>query len=325
VRINGVDTNSNIVSGNYIGLDSAGTSALLNTYEGVAITNGAAFNRIGGNSEGERNVIAAYYNGVEIEGSGSNYPHDNVVLGNYIGTDATGTVGFGVGTGVGINNGAHHNVIGGATIAERNIISGNGGRGINISGAGTDDNQVLGNYIGVDVTGSNPLGNPSDGIRIWLSAQDNTIGPGNIIANNGFQGIYIYGADTDRNVITQNSIYNHSNWNIALAADGANEGIAAPTIASVNFSPLTVSGSTSPACVGCTIEVFTSLSSYPAAGRTYLGTGTTDGSGNWTVSTPGLFGPYISATLTEATSGTSIYSNRVFTTITATYLPLIMK
>lgn len=93
----------------------------------------------------------------------------------------------------------------------------------------------------------------------------------------------------------------------------------------VNLSSLSVSGTTTPVCSGCTIEVFTSLDDYPAAGRKYLGTGVTDLSGNWTVSTPGLHGPYISATLTDATKGTSMFSNRIFTTIQALYLPLIMR
>jgi hypothetical protein len=72
--------------------------------------------------------------------------------------------------------------------------------------------------------------------------------------------------------------------------------------------------------------VFTSPApSFPGAGKSYLGTGTTDGSGNWTVSTPGLHGPYISATLTDAAKGTSMFSNRIFTTIQSLYLPLIMR
>jgi hypothetical protein len=323
IRISGTGTDFTVVSGNIIGLDISGTTALLNGWEGIHVTNDAAYTTIGGTSSGEGNVIVANYAPVKLETDANN----NTISGNLLGTDVTGTIGFGVGTGVSISSGAHDNTIGGSTIGERNVISGNGGRGLNIYGLGTDNNQVLGNFIGVDITGASPLPNPSDGIRIWDSAQDNTIGPGNIIANNGSQGIYIYGADTDRNFITQNSIYAHTNYNIALpyTPDGSNEDIVAPTVSSVSLSPLSVSGTTSPTCAGCTIEVFTSLSFSPAAGRKYLGTGTTDASGNWTVSTPGLHGPWISATLTDATKGTSMFSNRIFTTIQSLYLPLIMR
>jgi len=321
VRISGTGTNSNIVSGNIIGLDINGTAALLNFREGIAVANSADNTKIGGTTLNERNIIVASYAGVLLEVGASN----TTVSGNYIGTDITGTVGFGVGTGVVISSASHDNTVGGLTAAERNIISGNGGRGFNIYGAGTDHNQVMGNYIGVDVTGVNPLGNPSDGIRIWNSAQDNTIGPNNIIAYNGDQGIYIYGADTDRNIITQNSIYAHSQYNISMLTDGSNEDLAAPEITSVNLNPLSVTGTTSPACVGCTVEVFTSQVSYPRAGRTYLGSATTNGSGDWTVMTPGLHGPYITATVTDASKGTSMYSPSVFTPITSLYLPLIMR
>lgn len=324
VRIVGSGTDSTVVSGNIIGLDVTGTSALLNSGEGVYVAIDAANTIIGGDTSVERNVIAANLAAVKLESTA----HNNTVSGNYLGTDITGTVGMSVGTGVSIGSGANNNTIGGATVPERNIISGNGGRGINIFGLATDNNQVLGNYIGVDVFGSNPLSNPSGGIQIWNSAQYNTIGPNNIIANNGLEGIRIFGADTDFNFFTQNSIYNHSNYNIALpyVPDGSNEDITPPTITAVSLSPLSVSGTTAPICVGCTIEVFTSPApSSPAAGKTFLGSDTTDGSGNWTVSTPGLHGPYISATLTDASKGTSMYSNRVFTTITATYLPLIMR
>ncbi len=323
IRISGAGTDFTVVSGNIIGLDINGTTALLNGWEGVHVVNGAANTTIGGTTSGEGNVIVADYAPVKLDTNA----HDTTVSGNLLGTDITGTSGFGTGTGVAISGGAENNTIGGTTAGERNVISGNGGRGLNISGLGTDHNQVMGNFIGVDVMGVNPLPNPSGGIQIWDSARNNTIGPNNIIANNGLEGIRIYGADTDFNIFTQNSIYAHTNYNIALpfTPDGSNDDIIAPTTVSVSLSPLSVSGTTSPACVGCTIEVFTSLDDYPAAGRTYLGTGTTDGSGNWTVSTPGLHGPYISATLTDIAKGTSMFSNSIFTTIQALYLPLIMR
>ena len=323
VRISDTGTDYTVVSGNIIGLDISGTSTLLNGWEGVHVTIGAANTTIGGTTSGEGNVIVADYAPVKLDDGA----HHNTVSGNLLGTDITGTSGFGTGTGVSISSGAHTNTIGGTTVGERNVISGNGGRGINIDGTGTDDNQVLGNFIGVDITGVNPLPNPSGGIQIWSSAQDNIIGPGNIIANNGLEGVRIYGVDTDRNFFTENSIYAHTNYNIALpfTPDGSNEDIIAPTIVSVSLSPLSVSGTTSPTCAGCTIEVFTSLDDYPAAGRTYLGTDVTDISGNWTGSTPGLHGPYISATLTDSTKGTSMFSNRIFTTIQSLYLPLIMR
>ena len=333
IRISGAGTDYTVVSGNIIGLDINGTSTLLNGWEGVHVTNSAANTTIGGTTSGEGNVIVADYGAVKLDVGA----HDNTVSANLLGTDITGMVGMG-GGGVAIWSGAYDNTIGGPTFPERNVISGtgdsSGGVGVRINGVDTDDNQVLRNYIGVDITGSGPLPNgpgssTGSGVRIEAGAQSNIIGPFNIIAHHPGDGIYILDAATDFNIITKNSIYANANWNIALPnpnpPGGSNEGIIAPVTVSVSLSPLSVSGTTAPICASCTIEVFTSLVSYPPAGRKYLGTGTTDLSGSWTVSTPGLHGPYISATLTDSTKGTSMFSNRIFTTIEALYLPLIMR
>ena len=103
---------------------------------GVVIDGGASGNRIGtdGNSVddvGQRNVIAGSGNdGIDIYGSGTD---GNVVAGNFIGTDATGTRALGIaGNGVFLADGASFNWIGvnpnGGTAVgdEGNVISGNG-------------------------------------------------------------------------------------------------------------------------------------------------------------------------------------------------------
>ncbi|MDF1512604.1 MAG: hypothetical protein P1S60_02220 [Anaerolineae bacterium] len=323
IRISGSGTDLTVISANIIGLDISGTSALLNGREGVSVANGAANTTIGGATDGEGNVIVADYPAIELEVGA----HDNTVSANLLGTDISGMVGLGGGIGVEISSGAYNNTIGGTTPAERNVISGNGdsigGFGVRINDA--DGNELLRNFIGVDITGSGPLPNgpgssTGTGVKIENGAQSNTIGPYNIIANHPGDGISISGSTTDFNFITRNSIYANG---INIAPDGANEGITAPTVDSVSLSFLSVSGHTSPACIGCTIEVFTGPSS--SEGKTYLGTGTTDAVGDWTVITPGLHGPYITATLTDAAKGTSIFSGGLLTEITATYLPLIQR
>ena len=80
-------TMHNTVSGNYIGTDVNGTSALSNT-SGVWIGEGASYNTIGGDTPGERNLISGnVFEGVGIGCCGT---VSNVVSGNYIGTDAAG-------------------------------------------------------------------------------------------------------------------------------------------------------------------------------------------------------------------------------------------
>ncbi len=121
--------------------------------------------------------------------------------------------------GVLITNGATNNFIGTngdgvGDVAERNVISGNAVAGIDINGAGTDSNVIAGNYIGVDVTGGNALGNGTPGqfvapgVIIEAGAQGNRIGTNgdgladaaerNIVSGNVARGIVITDAGTDR-------------------------------------------------------------------------------------------------------------------------------
>ena len=113
-----------------------------------------------------------------------------VIAGNYIGTDPTGTRPDWNGPGVLINGGASGNVIGGATDADRNIISGNLQSAVFISDSGggstrTARNVVEGNYIGTDKDGLSSVPNFSPGTTsaVWINASDNLV-VGNLISGN---------------------------------------------------------------------------------------------------------------------------------------------
>src|SRR4030042_3002610 len=89
---------------------------------------------------------------------------NNVISGNYIGTDHTGTASLpNAQDGIRIYFGAHNNTVGGDSAIERNVISGNGRSGVRISGLGTDLNTISANYIGVDKNGAGAAGNVSGG------------------------------------------------------------------------------------------------------------------------------------------------------------------
>jgi hypothetical protein len=302
VNIAGTDTMSNTVSGNYIGTDMTGSSDLGNTFAGLRIASGAKNNTVGGQTAGERNVISGNnFYGVEIAGSGAD---GNIVCGNFIGTDATGTDVLGnTYDGVWIGTGAHNNIIGGQTAGERNVIAGSTGSGVHINGAGTDGNTVSHNFIGTDVTGSQDKGNNADGVTIDGSAQNNTIGPNNLVAHNDLRGVYVSGSTTTANTITRNSIYSQVGIGIYLLS-GGNGGILPPTIG-VAVDPCTVTGT---AVAGDTVELFTGPDE---EGKTYLATSVANGSGDWEVVGPFHFDTYVTATATDASGNTSEFSAQV--------------
>ena len=99
----------------------------------------------------------------------------NLVQGNLIGTNASGTAPLGNGLmGIGVTDGATGNTIGGTTPDERNVISGNAVDGVFISVSSTTENIVRGNFIGSDVTGTLDVGNTGGGVNV--SGNSNTIG-----------------------------------------------------------------------------------------------------------------------------------------------------
>src|SRR5204862_7786357 len=114
-------------------------------------------NSIGGNAAGAGNLMSGNGN----EGIIINIANSNTIQGNVIVTGGNGTTsntnGLGGIDGVGAidTGGGSNNVIGGTVPGSRNVISGNVGPGIEegilLQGSG---NTVLGNFIGVDVTGN---------------------------------------------------------------------------------------------------------------------------------------------------------------------------
>jgi hypothetical protein len=319
VALEGNGTNDNHVEGNIIGLDYTGTSDLGNGYNGVLITFSASNNTIGGDSADKRNIISGNaQHGVAIINVMTS---GNVVSGNFIGTDISGTIDLGNDfRGVDLANGACNSVIGGDSLAERNVISGNND-GIFVSGSGTDSNVIKRNLIGTEPNGTLALPNGNLGVYIYNGAQDNVIGPGNVIAFNGSLGVHVAGGTTFGNVITQNSIHDNSGAGIGLSS-GANGGILAPTISGAAMGPVTISG-TATSCDGCTIEVF-SNPDMDGEGKTYLGSTTVVGT-TWSLSLGCFSDPYLTATATDATDGTSEFSSVFTTPLKCLFLPLIMR
>lgn len=133
----------NVVQGNYIGVDASGRVALKNGY-GVALWNSVQ-NTIGGDTSSEANVISGNGSaGVLIRGPETNA---NLVIGNLIGTDVSGSEALEQATGIWLLDGPQGNRIGGTSDGEGNVIAHSAGGGILIEGANTTGNTIRGNSI----------------------------------------------------------------------------------------------------------------------------------------------------------------------------------
>ena len=390
---------ADVVEACYIGVDPTGTLDRGDGLAGVTITDGSSGNRIGGTTAAQRNVIAGSAVGVIVEGTGKS----NVIEGNYIGTDATGTVAISSSLGISVDaadvtigglepgagnlisghsgDGVHFggnngriegnrigtdasgaarlpNTANGVSIAgasgvrvSTNVISGNGGGGINLTGSNT---VVVNNFIGTDAAGHQDLGNGGPGIAIERDSNDNTIGDadpgiGNIIALNGGDGVILSTSPSSPpgagNTIRRNVIYANRGLGINLvgvdfapgpapndpldADEGPNGMQNYPLITGITYDAgsTTVTG-----LLGSAPNATFDLDFYANAsctfrphdylqGEYYMGSTSvlTNGAGAaaFTVDLPvaALPGTPISATATSADGSTSEFSQRIVFTV----------
>jgi len=334
VLIRGSGARSNEVLGNYIGTDVSGSLALSNTSSGVRIE--AINNIIGGSTPDAGNLISGNLEyGIQIRSTEENESRENQVIGNYIGTDVTGTIAVGNDRdGVYIEESAN-NTIGGTSLEARNLISGNNRGGVLIRGSNATENQVLGNYIGTDVTGTAAVGNIRDGARIEASNNiigGTTLAAGNILAFNGGDGVFVQSGTG--NAILSNSILSNSDLAIDLNPGGVTENDAGDSDTGANnlqnFPVLTsvaLGEDDSSTIVAGTlnstpnntfaIQFFTNNgldTSGNGEGQTWLGatTVTTDASGNanFTETFEIVISPaqFVTATATDSNNNTSEFS-----------------
>jgi CSLREA domain-containing protein len=201
---------ANIVQGNYVGTNLAGTADLGNGGNGVSVINGSPNNLIGGTAAGTRNVISANSgSGVYIAGVSST---GNTISGNYIGTTADGTAALGNPNGVFID-GAPSNTVGGLATTTGgppgNVVSGNT-EGIVISSDAADGNVVQGNLIGTKADGAGGLANTDVGVWIINGADNSLVGGSvdtarNVISANN-RGVAVFDAGTTLTAVRGNYI-----------------------------------------------------------------------------------------------------------------------
>ena len=295
-------TQNNKIIGNYIGTDATGELPLGNVYSAIYLRPLTSNNQIGGSVAGEGNVISATTtaggvlvgNGIAVFNSDS-----NKIVGNYIGTNKDGTsllanaqVGIVLYASIG-------NVIGSTSDGESNIIGWKNWCGMVMRFTGSKDNVVSGNYIGTDRTGVMILNNSDNennsGILLDYGANNNTIGPGNVIAHNTGSGIKVDQDSTLENTITRNIIHDVTASDI-LNNSGGNMELSPPVI-----SQSTVTQISGTACPDCIVELF---STYTDEAEKYEGSVVADATGNFSWSGSASLN-YATATATDTAGNTS--------------------
>lgn len=225
------------------------------------------------------------------------YSSDNTVMGLQV-------VNF-AGSGIVVAQGGRNRIggdrsIGLGPIGQGNLVSGNG-IGIDLCDVGTSENQIVGNLIGVQADERTPWANHGSGVFIEPGATHNTVGPGNILAHNGSDGVTVLGSAAYSNTITRNAIFGNGTGildrDINLL-DGGNRDSVAPQIDGIESSN-TLVGTATP---NATIEVFSGR----RRAEDFEGTTVVDREGRfsycWDTSS---VGPYLLCTATDPLGNTS--------------------
>jgi surface protein len=305
IRLSGMTTNSS-VEGCYIGLRADGSTPAANM-NGIEMGGTVGSNILGWSgtvNPAAFNIISnSAFIGVVTASN------NNIIQGNYIGTDITGTAarpntqrGMALG-----NAGTGNQVL-------NNLISGNGSLGGVYIQWGANNTVVKGNWIGTRAGGTGILPNSGAGVIVTgnvLNAVNNctvggtVAGEVNIIANNTGFGVVIengaFGSTANR--ISGNQTFANTDGGISLTG-GANANKPTPVITSA--TPTLISGTCES---GDIVEVFndTPATGTTNQGRTYLGTATTIGT-DWTFAGAFALGDRITATATSAANNTSPFS-----------------
>lgn len=304
IVLNTSTSNARVI-GNFIGLNVNGSASLLNNEDGVLIAN-AHDNVVGGDTAQERNYIGGnHVIGIEI---GLQNSYNNLIQGNYIGTNSRGTAAVaGNGAGVMLDNSAHDNII------DNNLISGAGDFGVMVFYSAVRT-EIKYNRIGMTATTDDAIGNGKVGVE--LQTGSNSI-HNNRIAYSGLDGVLV--KQGSNNLISQNSIFGNARYGINVSATHLQN---LPVIASatVSGSTMTVKGNlNSRANVRYTLEFFQSpgcdlvFGHAVGEGKVYLGSTqvTTDGNGNasFSASLNGATGQgVVTGTATDSQNNTSEFS-----------------
>ncbi|HWB51841.1 MAG TPA: FG-GAP-like repeat-containing protein [Stellaceae bacterium] len=227
-------SSGNTAVANRIGTDPTGMTAIANGGNGIWITDGSTGNTIGGTAYIDSTTgVANNPTGTEggttpsflvpplgnlVSGNGGNgilidaNSQNNVLSGNFVGTTADGNKPLGNAlNGVWMNGADNNSLLGtpflnppGSPDPESlnrtpftyyNVLSGNGGNGLQITNS--NDITVQANFIGIGANDASIVGNKLNGVLVEGSSQNVTLGGpiplGNVVSGNGLNGIDVTG------------------------------------------------------------------------------------------------------------------------------------
>lgn len=223
VKITGVAADDNQVANNRIGTDVSGTRDLGNARAGVSVEDGSD-NTVGGLLAVSANLISGN------DGSGAvvsgNSARDNRVVANFVGTDRAGTEDLGNSKNGVFVSGAVGTLVGDGEPEAGNVISGNEGSGIVVSGNSATRNRIWNNQVGTDKNSKKNLGNSLDGIALISGARENFVGGlgspdqrRNVVAFNDRAGMLV-STNSTSNAILSNPTFSNAKLGIDLGGDG---------------------------------------------------------------------------------------------------------
>jgi hypothetical protein len=199
IVISGASSTGTIIKGNNIGIDINGTTFITGSTQNTGIlvnTSAGSGTIIGGTGATEGNLISGQSGGGVLNGCGINIVNTSggvSVLGNIVGPQKNGTSYLASNNqvyGVLINS-SPNNIIGGSTVAARNILSANEFYGFQVDGAASTGNIVKGNYIGIDKSGTSFITGSTQNTGVYIQATcgaGNTIGGSNVGEGNVISG-----------------------------------------------------------------------------------------------------------------------------------------
>lgn len=227
LRVSGSGTITTTITGNIIGLNSAGNADRGNTGDGILIQNAAQVTTLQGTTVSPLVVSGNDGNGIRVTGISGSVTRNTSISGVFVGTNgAGGALGStlpaatipNTGDGIRIDGFVNDAAVSGGTTTNRTIVAGNGGVGVHLNGGNVVGARISTSLIGLVPagTGSTAQPNVAGGVRV-TSARNTTL-TGNTISGNAQFGLRL--SATRTTTVTNNVVGLSLNRKVLMGNNG---------------------------------------------------------------------------------------------------------